>query len=94
VRTDEVVAVAEAIELTLAMVEGGEVEVAQDFELKRAMEAFVLALGLRMIRTAMSDSDAEPDEPQAKRGEGMVRSGEKPRLALRVPSRRARRRRP
>src|ERR1039458_9463891 len=71
VRTEQVVAIAEVIELALALVERGEVEVAQHFELERAMEALVLALGLRMISTAMGDSDAEPDQPQAKRGEGM-----------------------
>jgi hypothetical protein len=49
VRTVQIVAVAEAIEFVLAVLQGGEIEVAQDLELKRAMEAFVLALGLRMI---------------------------------------------
>src|ERR1700730_5658329 len=72
VRTHQVVAVAEAIELALAVLEAGEVEVAQDFELKRAMEALVLALGLRMIRTTVADSDAEPNQPQAKGGERVI----------------------
>src|SRR5215469_12874166 len=62
VRTAQIVAIAEAIEFALAMLERGEVEVAQDLELKCAMEAFVLALGLRMIRPAMTDPDAEPDQ--------------------------------
>jgi len=58
-RAHQVVAIAKGIELALAVCEAGEVEVAQDFELERAMEALVLALGLRMIRTAMSDPDPE-----------------------------------
>src|ERR1700719_2417826 len=49
VRTNQVVALAKAIELALAVLEAGEIEVPQDFELERAMEAFVFALGLRMI---------------------------------------------
>src|SRR3984893_14365688 len=73
VRTHQVVTVAEAIELALAMLEAGEGEVAQDFELKRAMEALVLALGLRMIRTTVADSDAEPNQPQGKGGERVIR---------------------
>src|SRR5271155_435656 len=72
VRTNQVVALAKAVELALAVREGGEVEVTQDFELERAMEALFFALGLRMISPAMSDADAEPDQPQAKGGEGMV----------------------
>src|SRR5580692_4843283 len=51
VRALQVVAVAKGIELALAVLQAGEVEVAQDLELERAMEALVLALGLRMIRT-------------------------------------------
>ena len=64
-RAHQVVAIAKGIELALAVFEGGEVEVAQDFELERAMEALVFALGLRVIRTAMGDADAEPDQPQS-----------------------------
>jgi hypothetical protein len=48
VGSNQIVAVAEAIELALAVVEGDEVEMALDFELEGAMKAFVLALGLRM----------------------------------------------
>src|SRR5208282_155531 len=44
----QVVAVAKAVELALAMVEVGEVEVAQKFEPQGAMEAFIFALGLGM----------------------------------------------
>src|SRR5580693_3433721 len=72
VRTNQVVALAKVIELALAVFEGGEVEVAQNFELERAMEALVFALGLRVISPTMSDADAEPDQPQAEGGEGMV----------------------
>jgi hypothetical protein len=49
--------------------------VPQDFELERAMEALLFALGLRMIGSAMRHADAEPDQPQAKGGEGMVVDG-------------------
>src|ERR1700688_709607 len=70
--TNQVVALAKVIELALAVFEGGEVEVAQDFELERAMEALVFALGLRVISPTMSDADAEPDQPQAEGGEVMV----------------------
>jgi len=41
------------------------------------MEALVLALGLRMIRTAMGDADPEPNQPQTKAGE-RLRSGRTP----------------
>ena len=61
VRTNQVVALAKVLELALAVREGGEVEVPQDFELERAMEALVFALGLRMIGTAVRNADAEPD---------------------------------
>ena len=73
VRTNQVVALAKVmIELALAVFEGGEVEVAQNFEQERAMEALVFALGLRVISPTMRDADAEPDQPQAEGGEGMV----------------------
>ena len=61
-RAHQVVAIAKGIELALAMFEAGEVEVAQDFELERAMEALVLALGLRMIRTPVGNADPEPNQ--------------------------------
>ena len=60
VRTNQVVALAKVLELALAVREGGEVEVPQDFELERAMEALVFALGLRMIGTAVCNADAKP----------------------------------
>ena len=41
-RAHQVVAIAKGVELALAVFEAGEVEVAQDFELERAMEALVL----------------------------------------------------
>jgi hypothetical protein len=72
VRTVQIVAVAEAIEFVLAVLQGGEIEVAQDLELKRAMEAFVLALGLQTIGAAMTDPEAESDQPQAQAGEGQI----------------------
>src|SRR5271168_5373686 len=80
-RAHQVVAVAKGIELALAVLEAGEVEVAQDFELERAMEALVLALGLRMIRTAMGDANTEPNQPQTKGGE-RLRAGRAPRRAV------------
>ena len=60
VRTNQVVALAKVLELALAVREGGEVDVPQDFELERAMEALVFALGLRMIGTAVRNADSEP----------------------------------
>src|ERR1700728_1431160 len=81
VRAHQVVAIAKGIELALAVFEAGEVEVPQDLELERAMEALVLALGLRMIRTAMGDPDTEPNQPQAKGGEGL-RAARAPRRAV------------
>src|SRR5579862_371939 len=69
VRPQQVVALAKGVELVLAMFEAGEVEVAQDLELERAMEALVLALGLRMIRTAVGNPNPEPNQPQTKAGE-------------------------
>ena len=80
--TNQVVAFAKVIELALAVRKGGEVEVPQDFELERALEALLFALGLRMISPAMSDADAEPDQPQAKGGEGMVVVGAPGRFSL------------
>ena len=65
------------------MFEAGEVEVTQQFELERAMEALVLALGLRMIRTAMGDADPEPNQPQTKGGERLS-SSRAPRRALSI----------
>ncbi len=73
--SNQIVAVAEAIELALAVVEGDEVEMAQDFELEGAMKAFVLALGLRMLGANMGDPDPEPNQPQPQRGEGMLAVG-------------------
>jgi len=62
VRAAQIVAIAETVEFALAVLKDGEVEVPQDLELKRAMKALVLALGLRMIRAAMTNPDAEPDQ--------------------------------
>src|SRR5882724_939894 len=39
----------------------------QQFRLQGPMEALVLSLGLRMVRTRMRDLDAQPDQPQGKR---------------------------
>ena len=69
-RTNQVVALAKVIELALAVFEGGEVEVAQNFELERAMEALVFALGLRVISPTMSDADAEPNSHRLKAVKG------------------------
>ncbi len=63
--SNQIVAVAEAIELALAMVEGDEVGMAQDFELEGAMKAFVLALGLRRLGANMGDPDPEPNQPHS-----------------------------
>src|SRR5258708_35722856 len=79
--TNQVVAFEKVIELALAVHKGGEVKVPQDFELESAMEELVFALGLRMIGAAVRHADAEPDQPQAKGGEGMVVAGT-PRRAL------------
>ena len=48
---------------------------------ERAMEALVLALGLRMVRTAVGDADPEPNQPQTKAGE-RLRAGRAPRRAV------------
>src|SRR5256885_1756962 len=37
--------------------------------LERAMEALILSLGLRMMRPAMADPDAQPHQPSLKGGE-------------------------
>src|SRR2546426_9552749 len=68
----QVIAVAKLIELALTMLQVFEVEVAHHFKVEGAMEAFVLTLSLRMIRTAMNDANAEPDQPQAEHGETIV----------------------
>jgi hypothetical protein len=49
VRTAQIVTVAEVIEFALAVLEVMKLKWAQDLKLKRAMEAFIVALGLRMI---------------------------------------------
>ena len=58
-RTNQVVALAKVIELALAVFEGGEVEVAQNFELERAMEALVFALGLQGDKPDHDDAGAD-----------------------------------
>ena len=72
VRTAQIVAVAETIKFALAVLKRGEIKMAQDLELERAMETLVLALRLRMIRAAMTDADAEADQPQAQGSEGHI----------------------
>ena len=65
VRPLPIIAVAKVIKFALAVLKAGEVEVTQELEIQAAMEAFVLALGLRMVSAAMTDLDTEAHQPQA-----------------------------
>ena len=44
----------------------------QHFHLQSAMEAFFLALRLRMIRATMTDANAQTQQPDGQRGVGMI----------------------
>lgn len=63
-----VVEVAEVVEDGLAMSQIGEDGRAESFQAHGAMEAFGLALGLRVIGTAVGDGDAEAKEPDLQDG--------------------------
>src|SRR5690242_13711271 len=64
-RAFHIVTVTTAVKLALAMLETGEIEVAQQFELQGSMKTLILALSLGMVSTAMNDPDAQPYQPQA-----------------------------
>ena len=72
VRTAQIITVTKNIKLALAVLKSSEIKVTQNFELKCAMKPLVLALGLRMIWTAMTNPDAQPDQPQAQAGEAHI----------------------
>src|SRR5262249_14425973 len=74
VRPLRVVDVAPAIEGTFGSGEIGERRAGQHFGFEAAMEAFVLAHGLRMIGRRMADPDALLDQPDTERGEPAARS--------------------
>ena len=55
----------------------------EDLGFQAAVEAFVLAVGLRMDRCAEADLDAEPDQPQAQGGQAArIATGTAPRRAV------------
>ena len=60
-----VVARAPSIEGSLALGEIAEASPIDHLGLERAMEAFFLALGLRMARPTVQHADAEPQQPDA-----------------------------
>ena len=74
VRSLRVVDVAPAIEGTLGGGEIGKERTGQHLGLETAVEAFVLAHGLRMIGPRMTDPDAMLDQPDPERRERAARS--------------------
>ena len=64
-----VVARAPVVEGTLAFGEIAEAAPADHLGLEGAVEALLLALGLRMTRAAVQHSDAEPHQPDAEAGQ-------------------------
>ena len=64
---------APAVEGPLAVPEIAEGRTAQQFGLQRAVEALVLAQRLRMIGTAVTEADAEAQQPDAERRVRRVR---------------------
>ena len=65
---------APALEGALGSGEIGKGRTGQHLGLEGAVEAFVLALGLRMIGPRVADADALLDQPDAERGERAARS--------------------
>ena len=61
--TFKVVLLAPLVEASLTGTQVVEVLIAQDLGLERAMEAFVFALGLRVMRATVADTNAEPQQP-------------------------------
>ena len=60
------------VESLLALGEIAEAVPVHHFGLKTPVEALVLALGLRVSRTAMQNPDAEPHQPDAELGIGIT----------------------
>lgn len=78
-RTQLVVDVAPLIELGLAMREAApRGRAVKQFDFEGAMEAFAFALGLGVIRPAMSEIDSQAQEPDAERSEAAARIGARP----------------
>src|SRR5207237_4730714 len=74
VRPLRVVDVAPAVESALGGSEIGEGQAGQHLGLEAAVEALVLAHGLRMIGSRMADADAKLDQPDPERSERAARS--------------------
>ncbi len=68
----QVVGIAEAVELPLAVGQVGEGAVAQRLGLQGAVEALLLALGLRVGRPAVADRDAQAQQPDRQDGVRLV----------------------
>ena len=62
-RSDVIVAVTPFIEPTLHPLKVAKTPAGQYFYFQAAVKAFIFALGLRMIRSTVTDSNAEPQQP-------------------------------
>jgi hypothetical protein len=74
--------VAPCIEGGLRLLERAEVTPVEHFALERAMEAFVLALGLGMIGTAVDHGHVEVEQPDGQRGMALAAAGRPPWRAI------------
>ena len=71
-RALEVVDVAPEVKAALSMLEVPEGVVLEQFDIESAVEAFVFALGLRVVGTGMRNTDSNANEPDSQRGEARV----------------------
>lgn len=68
----EIVEIAKAIKVFLAVAQVAKLPPVQQLDPERAMEALILALGLRMIGTRMTHPHPQAQQPYGERGEGML----------------------
>src|SRR5512134_1777761 len=66
-----IVAMAPLVKSALHVLKVGKHSLGQHFKFQTAMKAFVLALRLRMVRTAMADANTEMQQPNRQRREPM-----------------------
>ncbi len=71
---------APAVQFLLHVLLGSEASSVQYFSLQRTVKPLVLAVGLRVVRPAVTDADTQPDQPDGQ-------FGELPRTARRTPRR-------
>src|ERR1700685_3521820 len=74
-RPHEVIDFSPSVELALRLGEIAELAVVQQLQPQGSMEALVLALGLRMTRSAMKDHNAQAHEPDFQGAVGLGARG-------------------